>query len=300
MKASIIIPTKNGGERYQRVLEALFSNALEGGFEVIVIDSGSTDNTLDITRRYPARLYEIAPREFGHGRVRNYGAELAQGEFLVYLTQDAIPASGEWLRTLLQAFTLADNVAGVFSRQLPDGRNPMESFFLQHTYGEKRIIRSLSPGQGPSVTLKDIFFSNVGSAIRRAVWEQIPFREAISMSEDQEWSKKALLTGYQTVYEPAAGVYHSHNYTLPTIFKRNYASGHSLKGIAEERLWPSLTHVIFYLNAEASYIIKKSGCAKLPHMVVYELARHLGFVAGNIVARITKDRSLTNGSRQKR
>ncbi len=288
MKASIIIPTKNGGERYERVLKALFDNAVDGGFEVIAIDSGSLDDTLRISHRYPVRLYEIPPEEFGHGKVRNLGAQLSQGEFLVYLTQDAIPASRDWLRTLLNAFTLTDNVAGVYSRQLPDGTNPMESFFLLDTYGEQHIIRSLAPDRGPTVSLREIFFSDVGSAIRRAVWEKIPYPGTIVMSEDQDWSKRVLLAGYKTVYEPAAAVYHSHNYTLRTIFKRNYVSGYSLHGIVRERLWPTISHTISYLTAEARYITKTLGWMKVPQMLFYEMGRYAGFAAGNIVARMRK------------
>lgn len=280
MKASVIIPTKNGGERYRRVLKALFENTLDGGFEVIVIDSGSGDRTVAITREFPARLYEIRPREFSHGGTRNLGAGLAKGAFLVFLTQDAIPSSPGWLEALLRPFSDDPLIAGVYSRQVPDGKNPMESFFLQQVYDDRRVVRSLGPEQRDAPSLKDIFFSNVGSVVRAEIWRHFPFDEKINMSEDQEWSKRVLRAGYKTAYEPEAKVLHSHDYTIGAVYKRNYASGRSLKGITREKFWPSLRSVASYLKAEAGYIVQNHGLRKLPHLFLYELARYGGFALG--------------------
>lgn len=283
MKASIIIPTKNGGERFERLLKAVFENRLAGGFEVIVIDSGSTDGTIGAAKKYPVRLYEILPKEFGHGKVRNYGARLSNGESIVFLSQDAIPASKDWLANLVNTFNDDNNVAGVYGRQLPDGDNPMETFFLLNTYNDSYKVRSLSPDNlNPS--LKEIFFSNVNSSIRRSFWEKFPFSEAINISEDQEWSKRVMLKGYKVAYQPEASVYHSHNYTISSIFKRNYQSGYSLKGLVKEDLVSGIKEVLSYISREMVYIKKSKGWTAVPYAFVYELFRHAGFAAGSFRA----------------
>jgi len=287
MKASIIIPTKNGGERFERTLRAIFANTLSGGFEVIVIDSGSTDGTLNAAKGYPVKLYEIPPKEFGHGKVRNHGARLSNGEFLVFLSQDAIPASNNWLHSLTSTLDNDTDIAGVYGRQLPDGENPMETFFLLNRYGEKYEVKTLKPGSG-NPSLRDIFFSNVNSAIRRSVWDDIQLNESINMSEDQEWSKRALLAGHSIAYNPDATVYHSHNYDIASIFKRNYESGYSLRGLVKNKAGAEIKGAVSYVFRELVYITKRHGIAKAPYAMIYELSRHIGFAVGSIMAGLKK------------
>jgi rhamnosyltransferase len=87
MKASIIILSKNGQAFIQRCLDKVCNQNYEHDYEVIVIDSGSTDKTLEIIRKYPLRLYEIASDDFRHSKTRNLGASFAKGEFVVYLSR---------------------------------------------------------------------------------------------------------------------------------------------------------------------------------------------------------------------
>lgn len=286
MKASIIIPAKNGGERFERAVKSIFENSLSGGFEVIVIDSGSTDDTLHVVKEYPIRPYKIPSEEFSHGKVRNYGARLSGGEFLVFLSQDAIPTSKNWLSRLIDAFNDDDSIVGVYGRQISDGDNLMETFFLLNTYGERHEVRSL-PSNSDMPSLKEIFFSNANSAIRKSVWHKIPFNERLNMSEDQEWSKRALLAGYKIVYEPDAAVYHSHNYSILSIFRRNYESGFSLRGVVKVR--PMFCEALSYLKRELNYIIKTVGVSKVPYALIYELSRHTGFAVGSIMAWLRND-----------
>ncbi len=133
IKASIIIPTKNGQQYLEEVLnmvfrqKAVFANeeSKEGGglpfaFEVICVDSGSKDKTLEILKKFPQiKLYQIPPQEFGHGKTRNFAASKAQGEYFVFLTQDAIPADENWLKNIIKPMEDDSEVAGVFGRHLP-------------------------------------------------------------------------------------------------------------------------------------------------------------------------------------
>ncbi|GAG06643.1 unnamed protein product, partial [marine sediment metagenome] len=101
MRTSIIILTKNAGNEFEKLLDAVFSQSSKD-FEVVLIDSGSTDKTLEIAKGFPVRIHKIKPESFDHGGTRNLGAKLAKGKYLVYLTQDAIPANRMWLENLIK------------------------------------------------------------------------------------------------------------------------------------------------------------------------------------------------------
>ena len=104
IEVSIVIPSYNGGEDFTKCLQMVFEQKVSFPFEVIVIDSGSTDGTLDFLKGYPIRLKQISPKEFNHGLTRNMGMELARGRYVVLMTQDAIPADNYWLENILVNF----------------------------------------------------------------------------------------------------------------------------------------------------------------------------------------------------
>ena len=93
MDVSIVIPTKNAGALFDKVLERVFQQETNYTYEVICVDSGSSDGTLDIIKKYPCLLYQIPASEFGHGKTRVYGASKGTGEYIIFITQDAMPAS---------------------------------------------------------------------------------------------------------------------------------------------------------------------------------------------------------------
>jgi len=99
---SIIILTKNAGSNFKPLLERLFSQEFNGEYEVLVIDSGSTDDTLNTAKQFPVRITQIKPEEFHHGKTRNLGAQLSLGSALVYITQDALPLNNQWLQKLVE------------------------------------------------------------------------------------------------------------------------------------------------------------------------------------------------------
>jgi len=278
-KASIIIPTKNGIAHLEKVLQTIYMQAYDQPFEVIVIDSGSIDGTLDIVRRYPVKLIEIRPEDFGHGKTRNLGAELAKGDYLVFLTQDAIPATERWLFNLTANLERPE-VAGVYGRQIPrEGTNPMERFFLNTHYPPHRMVKSGKQGKTDITT---IFFSNVNSVIRREVFERYPFSEDLIMSEDQEWAKRVLLAGYDIVYDPEAAVYHSHNYSLRAVFQRYFDSGVSLGKFAKSEYSAGAFtgSGLKYLKEELMFLAGNGYFKWIPYAVLYDLSKFIGVSLG--------------------
>lgn len=229
MDVSIVIPTKNGGKTLEKVLSAIFSQKTSYTFEVICVDSGSTDETINTIKKYDVKLYTIQPSEFGHGKTRNFGASKGTGEFIVFLTQDAVPASDLWLQNFIDAMKMDDQIAGGFGIHYPypdcnifDARDLKAHFLgfgVENTIYQLEDVDRYKVDEGYRHMLA--FFSDNNSCLRRSVWEKYPYRD-VNFAEDQIWAREIIEKGMKKVYCPFAPVYHSHNYPLPTYFKRYY------------------------------------------------------------------------------
>jgi rhamnosyltransferase len=272
---SIIIPTKNAGPNFDKTLAQIFKQS-EKNFEVIIVDSGSKDETLGICKKFPVRLYEIDPSEFNHGKTRNYGASLAKGDTLVFMTQDAIPFNEEWLANLVAPLN-EDEVACSFSRQLSTKEtHPMEKFFLSYWYPEKRIVR---PNENFTTHIENLFFSNVSSAYKREIFDKFKFSETLIMTEDQDYTRRIIDAGYKTVYEPKSKVFHFHNYTLKWNFKRHFDASCSFKIVSRDKLHHYVKNNSKYVAKEFSYLVKNH-ISWIPYYFLYAFSRTSGAFIG--------------------
>ena len=223
VQTSILIPAKNEALNIGTCLNAVFSQATGGAFEVIVVDSGSTDGTTDIVASYPVRLYRIPPEAFHHARTRNYLASLAQGRYLVYLNADAFPASQDWLQFLLSNFS-DPSVGAVYGRHLPKpGCNLERRAVLSRVYGDEKIIKEASRKR--ELGYRYYHLSTVNAAIRKDVWQATGFPQELKIYEDVGIAKRILDAGWRIVYEPAAAVYHADNHSSKGLFKRYFDTG---------------------------------------------------------------------------
>jgi rhamnosyltransferase len=292
--ASVVIPTLNGGTRFRSCLEAVAAQELDGGSELIVIDSGSTDGTAELAQQY-GRVIRIAPAEFNHGATRNQAIATSRGRAVALLVQDAVPLGRDWLARLVAA-ALAPGVAGSYARQTPRPDCPpfIKARLARWSAGRsEREVKGLS-GEAELLALPfperiaRLAFDNVSSCVRRQAWERIPFRPR-RFGEDVVWAKEALLAGYKIVYEPAAVVEHSHANSLGYEFKRVYLDHRNWREVAEGALFNNLVEV-----AQASWngIFERwaelddqgwRGAARLgwrlyalPYSVSQNLAQYLG------------------------
>ncbi len=224
---SVLLLTKDGWRDLERLLPAVYGQRGIPPFEVIAIDSGSSDGTIELLRRFPVRLVQISPETFHHAHTRNLAAEMAQGEILVFLSQDAIPASDLWLKTMISNFD--DPLVGaVYGRQLPKpGCFSERKDTFDVVYGTKRIVKD--PRRRNGLGYRFYHFSSVNAAIRKSVWRDNRFPQDLKVFEDLGIAKLMLDRGWKIVYEPEAPVFHSHNHTAIGLFKRYFDIGYTLK-----------------------------------------------------------------------
>lgn len=280
---SVVIPVKNGGSDLTRCLSCINAQAVEEDVEIIVVDSGSTDGSIEAAASHGAKVLEVAPELFTHGGSRNLGAVNASGDILVFISQDAFPVDTSWLHRLAAPLRADPVVAGVYGRQIPhDTAAAAEAYFLDFLYGP--TARRQSAADIHELSMDTTLFSNVNSALRRDLWDSFRFSEDIVMSEDQEWSRRVLLAGFDLVYEPRAVVRHSHSYTLRAAFKRFFDSG-----VSAERAYMTTEsesssvlrrRAVRYAVGELRWLWSTGQAGQIPYTAIYESAKMLGLLAG--------------------
>ena len=229
-----------------------------------------------------ARVHEIPAEDFGHGRTRNLGVELSRGDLVVFTSQDAVAHDDRWLALLAAAARSDPDVGGAYGRQLPhEDARPPERFFLDFLYGPDVRVQRLGPDE--ELTFESTLFSNVNAAIPRPLLQRFPFRDDLTMSEDQEWSRRVLRGGYALVYEPRAAVRHSHAYTIRTAFRRFFDSGvsaqHSYVEGDESRA--ALRRAGGrYAREELAWLWRSGHRRWIPYTALYELGKFTGLQLG--------------------
>ncbi len=240
--ATVAIPVLNGARYLDEVLTAVRDQEVDGPVEILIWDSGSSDGSLEIAARHGATVHQIPKREFSHGGTRNRMAAMAQARYVAFITQDATPASPQWLASLLEGFGAADDVAAVFGPHLarPDASHMITAEMERHfaswgnggtTIDVQRLHRTPSelaafhrgPGQWT-------FLSDVNCCVDREVLAKIPYRE-VPYAEDQLLGRELIEAGYSKVFHPGAVVLHSHDYPPTAFFRRYFDEFRSLREV---------------------------------------------------------------------
>ncbi len=226
-KISIFIPVKNAASTIAKCIDGIKKQTLFKQTEVIIIDSGSTDNTIEILENYKfIRLYKIPPEDFSHGGTRNYGVSLAKGEFVVMTVQDAYPATDDWLEIMIKHFEDKKVVAVVGQQVTPHDKNknphqwyrPVSKARIIETYFEQPNSYIKLSGQEQD---RAIFYDDVNTMYRKSTLLKLPFEE-VMFGEDMLWIKNATEKGFKTIYDANSSVFHYHFLSYKYNYKINF------------------------------------------------------------------------------
>lgn len=256
--ASIILRSFNEGWALKETLPSLKAQAY-GNWELIVIDSGSTDGSVDLIRAAePRHFVQIRPEEYNPSRVMNHGMELAVSDFGIFLNADATPQGKNWLGPLVRTLQEPETAA-VFGRQIP---RPGCKAVYAHDY--KRCF-----GEHRQSACWDHFFSMVSSGLRKDIWARRGFLEKMQYSEDDEYTRWCRAQGYCIVYCPESVVMHSHNYTPSQAYRRSFGEARALAAVWKGKplTWPRAV-LLGWLNdlrRDAWFCAQTHRLSELPH-----------------------------------
>ena len=272
---SIVMRSFNEAWALRDTLAALSQQDYKS-WELIVIDSGSTDGSVDLIRRAnPRHFLQIKPQEYNPSRVMNCGMQLASSDFGIFLNADATPQNSNWLRPLVNA--LQDpQTAAVFGRQTPrPGCRAVYAHDYERCFGPKR-----------ESAMWEHFFSMVSSGIRKDIWAKRGFLPKMQYSEDDEYTRWCRSQGYRIVYCPESVVMHSHNYTPEQAYKRSFGEARALaavwNGSPAQMNWPR-TVLLGWLNdlrRDFTYCAQTGQISEFPHAARIRWSQHRARLAG--------------------
>jgi GT2 family glycosyltransferase/glycosyltransferase involved in cell wall biosynthesis len=278
---SVVIPVKNGARWLPETLEALRRDKPR---EILVIDSGSSDRSAPVARECGARVLQIRPEEFGHGRTRNLGVAVTDGSLVCFLSQDALPRPG-WLRAFDAVMSGHPAVGAAFGPQLPrPDTSPLVARELRDffaSFGAPDEPRIWPRGEAP-------YLSNVNACYRRACLEDLGGFPEVDYAEDQAFSMLLAASSWQLAYEPRAAVAHAHEYRRLAFMRRSfddYRGLHAARGHAEEFGVRSFRIVRDQTIADISWM-REEGRPKAAlvaggaRSLIRNSARHVAAVAG--------------------
>lgn len=272
---SIILRSFNEGWALCQTLPALKAQQYRN-WELIVIDSGSTDGSVELLRAArPQHLIQIQPHEYNPSRVMNHGMRLARAEFGIFLNADATPQGRQWLPPLVAA--LRDRqTAAVFGRQIPrPGCAAVYAHDYERCFGVERESAHW-----------EHFFSMVSSGLRKDIWAKRGFLETLQYSEDDEYTRWCRAQGYRVVYCPESVVMHSHNYSPQQAYRRSFGEAKALAAVwshsPRQLNWPA-TVLFGWLNdvrRDLFYCARGRRLAELPHAARIRWQQRRGKLAG--------------------
>jgi rhamnosyltransferase len=275
MRTSIVIRTLNEAEHLDDLLMMIARQVtLDMDVETVLIDSGSTDGTIEIAQAWGARITTISKSEFSFGRSLNRGCDFATGDFLVFISGHCVPLDDHWLQNLCQPL-MSGTVDYIYGRQIGDDTN---------NYSERRIFAKYFP-ETSRVPQDGFFCNNANSAVTRLAWERFQFDEELTGLEDMELAKRMVSAGHKVGYVADAAVFHHHKESWRQVRRRFEREALALRQIMPEVQLSWLDVVRFMVastwgdwrSARRNGITSTS----LPDMIRYRWNQFSGSYKGN-------------------
>jgi glycosyltransferase involved in cell wall biosynthesis len=288
LAASVIIRTYNEERWLGRLLDELSKQDFpKNEFEIVIVDSGSTDDTLKIASRYACQIVKIKKSEFTFGRSLNIGCAAATGRNLVFISGHCIPTDALWLMHIIAPLGL-EQAHYTYGRQCP----------YEHTkFSERQIFAKYFPASRE--TMQGGFFcNNANAALRRDIWAEHRFDENLTGLEDMELGKRLLQAGYVVDYVPEACVFHIHEENWKSVRLR-----YQREAIALQKVMPEVhLHLSDFLRYFVGAVLHDAGEALQKKMflreasgiIMFRLMQYWGAYRGNndhrVMSRQIKER----------
>lgn len=277
---SIIIPTYNAADYIEKLLISL-SNQTFKDYELIIIDSSSKDKTVEIAKKFTHHVVLIPQNEFDHGGTRAKAAQIANGDILVYLTQDALPSDECAIENLVKVFVNKE-IAAAYGRQLSyEDTNLFGMHLREFNYPDQTVIKTRDDIK--KYGIKTAQLSNSFAAYRKSMLiETGNFKNGLILGEDVYSGAKMILAGYSLVYTSDAQVYHSHSYTILEEFKRYFDIGvfHNRESWILEHFGKPEGEGVKYIKSEIKYLLSNDAWYLLPEWLIRNGMKYLGYKFG--------------------
>lgn len=229
MKVSVVVRTYNEQKYIGELLNNISNQTSNHTIEMVIVDSGSTDSTLEIVSKFNTVLVHIKKEDFTFGRSLNYGCDAAGGDFLVFISGHCLPVDENWIDELVAPFDDV-KIAMTYGRQIGVAKTK---------FSEHQIFQKYFPDID-RIPQDGFFANNANSAIRKDLWQQEPFNEGLTGLEDMYWSKEMWNRGFKIAYCSKAAVYHIHEESWRQVKMR-----YEREAIALQRILPEV-HLSFF------------------------------------------------------
>ena len=218
-ETSIVIRTLNEGKHLEKLLTSICDQNYTD-WEIILIDSGSTDNTIEIAERYTSNIYHMRKEDFTFGRSLNIGCSKATGKYLVFVSAHIYPLTNTWLKNLITPFE-DPTIGMVYGSQRVGPENSVAE--------ERSLLSNFS--NSSHIMINEPAGHNGNSAIRQALWLEHPFDERLTGLEDMAWAKLIQRDDYRVFYSSEARIVHIHEESLKQVYKRFFREALAYKYI---------------------------------------------------------------------
>lgn len=277
---SVIIPTYNAAPYLRSLLEALSCQTIK--HELIIIDSGSTDDTLSILKNFGLKYHSIEKALFNHGGTRNMGVEMSSFENIIMITQDACPIDSQVLATLVDCLNQNDDIGMAYGRQVAYANADVISMYARlSNYPAESIIKSKA--DIPRLGIRTCHCSNSFAAYKKSLLMSIGgFPIDTILGEDVVVAARLIQSGFSLAYCAEAQVFHSHNYSFKEEFKRYFDIGafhRQQKGLLRTFQSAEYQGVAYVLN-EWKYLIKNKHTSLIPVQLLHTILKYLGYKIG--------------------
>jgi len=280
---TLCIPTFNPGGGAKKMTQSILNQTLKPS-TILIIDSSSTDGSIEAFKALSPKIIKIDKSNFDHGGTRNLAFDYSQDEFVIFLTQDAILASPMSLEIILNSINTNSACGLVYGRQLPAfGASAYAAHARIFNYPEADSIQIKSEADIPRLGIKTAFCSNSFAIYRRSSMEKINYFQTQTLfAEDAIAAAKLIKAGFTIGYEPNATVFHSHNYTLKEEFRRYFDVGafHAKNAWFLDYLGKAEGEGLRFVISEYEYLKSFHKSLPMVRVVIRNGIRFLAYKAG--------------------